>query len=253
MSERHTYPAGVPCWVDTLQADPAAARGFYERVLGWRFTGDDDYSVARLHGADVAGVGARPGGAPAAAWLTHVRVDEVGTAARRAEELGATVVAEPLDASPAGRLAAVRDPTGAVVCLWEARWREGAERVNEPGAWAMSALQTPDPEAAARFYGELFGWQTEAFGPATMFRLPGYTGGQPEQPVPRDVVAVMFAGETAAWGVDFWIADLEAAITATEAVGGRVVVGPHDRPPVFRSAVLADLEGATFSVSQKLR
>ena len=90
MSERHTYPAGVPCWVDTLQADPAAARGFYERVLGWRFTGDDDYSVARLHGADVAGVGARPDGAPAAAWLTHVRVDEVGAAARRAEELGAT-------------------------------------------------------------------------------------------------------------------------------------------------------------------
>ena len=182
-----------------------------------------------------------------------MRVDEVGAATRRAEELGATVVVEPLDASPAGRLAAVQDPTGALVCLWEARWREGAERINEPSAWAMSALQTPDPEAAARFYGDLFGWQTEAFGPATMFRLPGYVGGEPEQPVPRDVIAVMFAGETPAWAVDFWIADLDAAVAATEAAGGSVVVGPHDRPPVFRSAVLADLEGATFSVSEKLR
>ncbi|MET0687503.1 MAG: VOC family protein [Solirubrobacteraceae bacterium] len=251
MSQRETYPAGVPCWVDTLQDDPAATRGFYERVLGWRFDGDDSYAVARLHGADVAGVGARPGGAPDPAWLTHVRVDDVDAAAQRAAELGATVEVEPLDASPAGRVAAIRDPAGAVVCLWEAAWREGAERVNEPGAWAMSALQTPDTDAAARFYGDLFGWETESFGPATMFRLPGYVGGEPEQPVPRDVVAVMLPGEAAAWSVDFWIADLEAAIAAAEAAGGRVVVPPHDQPPVFRSAVLADPEGATFSLSQK--
>lgn len=193
MSQRETYPAGVPCWVDTLQDDPAATRGFYERVLGWRFDGDDDYAVARLHGAGVAGVGARPGDAPDPTWLTHVRVDDVDAAAQRAAELGATVEAEPLDV----------------------------------------------------------GWETESFGPATMFRLPGYVGGEPEQPVPRDVVAVMLPGDDAAWSVDFWIADLEAAIAAAEAAGGRVVVPPHDQPPVFRSAVLADPEGATFSLSQK--
>ena len=252
MSERETYPAGVPCWVDTLQADPAAARAFYERVLGWRFTGDDDYAVARLGGADVAGVGARPRDMPATTWLTHVRVDDADAAARRARALGASVVVEPLDASPAGCLAAIADPAGAVLCLWQAETREGAERVNEPGAWSMSALQTPDPEAAVRFYGDLFGWETEAFGPATMFRLPGFVGGEPEQPVPRDVVAVMMEGEAAAWGVDFWIADLEAAVAAAEAAGGRVVVPPHDQPPAFRSAVLADPEGATFSLSQLL-
>ena len=55
----------------------------------------------------------------------------------------------------------------------------------------MSALQTDDPARAARFYGAVFGWETEAFGPATLFRLPGYVGGEESQPVPRDVVAVM--------------------------------------------------------------
>ena len=82
--------------------------------------------------------------------------------------------------------------------VWEPRTRHGAQLVNEPGAWAMSRLDTPDPEGAAAFYGEVFGWTTEAFGPATMFRLPGYVGGEPEQPVSREVVAAMMAPAEAA-------------------------------------------------------
>jgi len=35
MGERERYPAGVPCWVETLQPDPRAALGFYGPLLGW--------------------------------------------------------------------------------------------------------------------------------------------------------------------------------------------------------------------------
>jgi hypothetical protein len=41
----------------------------------------------------------------------------------------------------------------------------------------------------------VFGWTTETFdtggGEVELFRLPGYLGGEPQQPVRRDVVAVM--------------------------------------------------------------
>ena len=47
---------------------------------------------------------------------------------------------------------------------WEPGERKGAQLVNEPGAWAMSHLDTPDPAAAAAFYGAVFGWTTETFG-----------------------------------------------------------------------------------------
>jgi len=59
----------------------------------------------------------------------------------------------------------------------------------------MSALNTRDPEGAETFYGALFGWETEVFdvgdGEIALWRLPGYVGGEREQPVPRDVVGVM--------------------------------------------------------------
>ena len=41
----------------------------------------------------------------------------------------------------------------------------------------------------------MFGWETDTFelgeSEVTLWRLPGYVGGEPEQPVPRDLVATM--------------------------------------------------------------
>ena len=116
----------------------------------------------------------------------------------------------------------------------------------------MSLLTTPDPEAARAFYGELFGWEAEAFGPFWVFRLPGYVGGEVQQPVPRDVVAAMTTGEPhrpGTWSVDFWIADADAAVAAAPRLGGSVVAEPFD-DAMFRRAVLAAPDGATFAISE---
>lgn len=145
----------------------------------------------------------------------------------------------------------ITDPAGAALHLWEAGNRPGAARVNEPSAWAMSLLTTPDPDGARSFYGALFGWEAEPFGDDVwLFRLPGYVGGEPSQPVPRDVVAAMTAGNAPpAWSVDFWITDADGAAAATPGLGGRVVVAPFQEA-MFRRAVLAAPDGAAFSVSQ---
>ena len=37
MMQRESYPAGVPCWVDTMQPDPDAATAFYGALFGWEF------------------------------------------------------------------------------------------------------------------------------------------------------------------------------------------------------------------------
>jgi predicted enzyme related to lactoylglutathione lyase len=82
-----------------------------------------------------------------------------------------------------------------------------------------------------------------------MFHLPGFVGGEPTQPVPRDVVAVMVPGEQPAWHVDFWVDDVDAAAERASALGGSVLSPPADGM-VGRDAVLADPAGAVFSVSR---
>jgi uncharacterized protein len=252
MSERERYPAGVPCWVTVLQPDPRAAMDFYGPLFGWETAAASDHVIARMRGREVAGVGVLPGPDVAPAWITEVRVDSCDEAAERARAAGGTVVEGPRDFAPAGRLAVLTDPAGALFCAWEPGTREGAQLVNEPGAWSMSALRTSDPHDAIAFYGAVFGWEPESFGPATMFRLPGYVGGEPEQPVPRDVVAVMLPSEPDAaprWSVDFWVGAADATAEHAERLGGRVVLAPHDQAG-FRTAVLADPHGAVFSISQ---
>jgi uncharacterized protein len=113
----------------------------------------------------------------------------------------------------------------------------------------MSALSTPDPEGAKRFYADVFGWTTSDFGPATMFHLPGFFGGEPTQPVPRDVVAAMMPGDEAVWSVNFWVDDADAAAERAERLGGKVLVPPVD-DVVGRNTVIADPAGAVISLSK---
>jgi predicted enzyme related to lactoylglutathione lyase len=247
MSERDGFRHGVPCWVDVWQAE--VPRAFYCGLFGWDAQVGDEYTLCTHRGLDVAGAGApaRGGGA----WTTYVWVDDADALAERAVEAGGRLVAEPFDSLDGGRMAIVADPAGAVFGAWQLGEHRGARVVNEPGAWAMSALSSPDPEGAKRFYGDVFGWTTSEFGPATMFHLPGFVGGEPQQPVSRDVVAVMVPGEQAAWSVDFWVQDVDSAAARAAELGGTVLSPPADAV-VGRNAVVADPAGAVVSLSQVL-
>jgi len=194
--------------------------------------------AARFRGRDVAGVGSLPSDGPldARAWNTHVCVATAQDAAEKARSADGSVVVEPFDVLPAGRMAVLADPAGATFCAWEPRDRKGARTVNEPGAWAMSLLSTRDLEGSAAFYGAVFGWTTETFGVGdgaiTLFRLPGYVGGEPDQPVSREVIAAMApasAGVASRWGVDLWVDDVSDRRERRESwAAGRSV---RARPP----------------------
>lgn len=92
-------------------------------------------------------------------------------ATTRAGEQGATVMMEPFDVMDIGRMSVIVDPTGAALCLWEPRGVIGATLVNVPGAMTWNDLVTPDPDAAVRFYGTLFGWTVEEIPDAGGYRV----------------------------------------------------------------------------------
>jgi predicted enzyme related to lactoylglutathione lyase len=271
MSERDDYMPGVPCWVDTPQPDPRAAVSFYGGLFGWEFSDPapmrsdphptGEYFVARVRGRDVAGVLSEPPKGAPTAWNTHIQVESADQTAEKVKAAGGTVLDGPFDAEPAGRVAVAADPSGAVFFVWEPHQRTGAQLVNEAGAWSWTQLNTRDPEGAKSFYGNVFGWGIDTMdmgeaGEYTMFRVPGYVGGEPTQPVSRDVVAGMAAmgDEFPAdvpphWSIDFWVDDVDATAARAADLGGRVIAEPFDTP-IARQAKLADPPGATFTVSK---
>lgn len=114
-----------------------------------------------------------------------------------------------------------------------------------PGVPCWIDTTQPDPEAAAAFYGELFGWATEdvmppdAPGRYLIGRLRGgdvaAIGSQPEG-----------APATAVWNTYVWVDSADATAAKARAAGGAVLTEPFDVMSAGRMAVLADPEGAVI-------
>ena len=92
--------------------------------------------------------------------------------------------------------------------------------------------------------------------PVFLFRLPGYVGGEPGQPIPRDVVGRddgkrgCGRGDVPPhWNVNLRVEDPDASAALAAELGGSVLMPPTDTPG-FRSAVLSDPQGGAFSISQ---
>jgi hypothetical protein len=263
MSERDGFQPGVPCWVETWQDDGDAAAEYYGRIFGWEAeqTSSSDggtFRICRLRGRDVAAIGSPiPEEAPPVpTWTTFIQVESAERTAEKVKATGGSVLVGPMESLDGGSLAIVADPAGAAFAIWEQARHRGAQLVNEPGAWTMSMLVTPDPDQAVRFYGDVFGWSTESFSEMTLFTLSGFVGGEPQQPVPRDVVAVIAPpgsadGAPPHWSVGFWIRDPDEAARLTREIGGQVLAEPFDIPGAgMRQAALADPQGATFTVTR---
>jgi predicted enzyme related to lactoylglutathione lyase len=276
MPERNGYIPGVPCWIDTTQPHADAARRFYGGLFGWEFEemmppgSGGSYLIGRIRGGDVAAIGSSPDDASAAAvWNTYVWVDSADDTAAKARVAGGTVVAEPFDVFDAGRMAVLSDPEGATFCVWQAKNNPGAQVVNEHGSLNFNGLATRDVEAAKRFYGAIFGWQTLTLPGMLMWTLPGY-GDHLEESTPGlresmsqmgapdgfiDVVATIEPiaaddGATPAhWSVTFAVDDVARAAAKATELGGEVVAGPFDAPWT-RMAVINDPQGAPFIASQ---
>jgi len=276
MPERDGYIPGVPCWIDTSQPDPDAACDFYRGLFGWEFEdtmpqgSPGKYFIGRIRGGDVAAVGSIPEGAPSAAmWNTYIWVASADEAVAKARAAGGGVVSAPFDVMDAGRMAVLTDPEGAAFCVWQPGNHKGAQVVNEHGSLNFNTLVTRNAEAAAAFYGAVFGWQMLTIPAGVMWTLPGYgdhleekTPGLREQMTQMgapegfiDVVAALNpiadgdAETPAHWRVTFTVDDAAATAAKAFELGGEIVSGPVDAPWA-RLAVINDPQGATFVASQ---
>ena len=280
MTKRNGYPTGVPCWIDTTQPDPAEATEFYKGLFGWEVenvspAGQPAYFIARLDGGDVAGIGGAGEDAPTT-WNTYIATDSADDTAAKVKKAGGSVVLEPMDVGPAGRMAVFADPTGGFINVWQAGEHRGAQIVNQDGAWAWSDVFTTDVDKAAAFYKAVFGLETRPMGDAPpeygrMLCRPGYQEHlaelDPEFPkrlveygAPEgfgDLVAFLAplsedrfpAGTPSHWNVTFSVPDTDEATAKAERLGAKVLVPPTTTPPT-RFSIVADPAGAAFTLSK---
>ena len=254
MPKIESYQQGTPSYVELVTPDQRGAGEFYATLFGWAMDEvplDDRGSVylaATLQGDAVAGIsGQMPelAGHPAF-WGVYLTVDDVDAAVARVVDAGGKVEAGPFDVMDLGRMAAIQDPTGARVSLWQAGTTPGTARANEPGTPIWNELVSPDLPTATRFYEEVLGvsWQTRSMqaGDYTLLVVG-------DRPV-GGAMPPMADGVPPHWNVYFNVTSVDETVAGAERLGGRVVAPAFDVPEVGRMAVLADPQGAMFNLMQ---
>lgn len=118
-----------------------------------------------------------------------------------------------------------------------------------PGVPCWVDTSQPDPEAAAHFYANLFGWEVENVMPpesGSPYLIGRIRGG--------DVAAISSIPEgappRAKWNTYISVDSADETAAKVKDAGGAVLMEPFDVPEAGRMAVFADPEGAVFSVWQ---
>ena len=112
---------------------------------------------------------------------------------------------------------------------------------------SWNELITPDPAAAMKFYGGLFGWTTEA-----MPMAPGkeYTLFKHADNAFGGVMAPPMPGIPPHWLNYVSVTDVDAVVAKATSLGATVCLPPTDIGDAGRIAVLQDPQGAGFGLHQ---
>jgi predicted enzyme related to lactoylglutathione lyase len=118
-----------------------------------------------------------------------------------------------------------------------------------PGVPCWVDTSQPDPDAAAKFYGDLFGWEMEDVMPEGseakyfMARIRG-----------KDVAAIGSIPEAAPpmamWNTYIWTDSADESTSKVNDAGGSALMEPFDVMDSGRMSFVADPEGAAFGLWQ---
>jgi uncharacterized protein len=247
------YPQGTFSWADVMSTDTEATKKFMTTLMGWDskdFPTDQGpvYTMFSIEGKSVAGLSQMPPnmkGVPSH-WNSYISVDDIEEVVGKVEELGGKVTMPTMKVMTAGKMAAISDPTGAAVMLWEAGDLIGAGLVNTIGAMGWNELRTKDMSKAEEFYGKLLGWTFEPMGDDNYHVIKN--NGRMNGGVM--LIDKNWGDVTPHWATYFTVADIDKTEAKAKENGGSVMGDITDAKGVGRFAMITDPAGATFTTIQ---
>jgi len=255
MANIDTYAPGTFCWFELGTTDQNAAKGFYESLFGWQ-ANDMPMGPGNFYTMFVL-EGRNPGAAYTLMpemlahgvpphWGIYIAVANVDEAAANAKEAGGAVLKEPFDVFDVGRMAVVKDPTGAVFHMWQEKRPHSQGISGVPGTFCWADLNTQDVPKASAFYTTVFGWQIapgehDNSGYLHIKNGESFIGGVPP-------TRVLPPNVPPHWMLYFYVTDVAESTKKVQELGGKVHMGPMTLEKVGNMSVVTDPQGASFAL-----
>lgn len=245
------YADGTPSWVELQTPDLDGARAFYGQLFGWTAEVADEpeamgYTNFLKNGKRVAGAGPTQGDGFPPAWTTYFATSDAAGVASRVGQAGGKVLMPPMDVMGYGRMGVFSDNSGATWAVWQAGTHGGAELTNQPGSLTWNELMTNDVPGSKAFYHAALGLGAMDVPDSDVGYVLFTVAGRPiagMMPYPEDMPPDM----PPEWSVYFAIEDTDATVKLATSLGASIIM-PATDSPAGRFAILADPQGANFSV-----
>jgi len=249
---------GRPVWYELMTTDMKAAESFYKNVIGWTtepFPGaGKPYTALNRSGkVGVGGILDKPSEVKAPPfWAMYIAVPKLEDAVAQITRRGGKTHTDVISIPDVGRMQLMMDPQGAAFYIIEpASEEQRPESAPEVGDASWIELATTDPNAALKFYQDIFHWQPGQamdmgeMGMYQIFNRPrGQIGGIMKKPA-------AMANAPSNWQIYFRVPNVNAAADRIKAAGGQVINGPMDVPDGDRILNALDPQGAAFGLHQK--
>lgn len=109
--------------VELQSSDTKKSRKFYESLFDWKLeeVPGMDYTMIGVGEGTGGGMMKNPVPGVPDSWLPYILVDDVASSTKKAVSLGAKVLKEVTEVPEMGWFSVIKDPTGAVFGLWQAK------------------------------------------------------------------------------------------------------------------------------------
>lgn len=242
-----SHLVGKFVWFELVTRDLARAKVFYGELFGWKISempmGKGSYTLFEKGPGPVGGAIAATEGR--SRWASYLSVADVDASAARAVELGGQQVGAAVDVPGVGRMAEVRDPTGAAFHLFHAAEGDQPDAETTPGEFHWNELSTRDPARAVAFYRDLSGYTVESM---DMGPIGTYHVLQTGETMRAGIMKAPSAEVPTAWLPYVRVKNVDETLRRATELGAQVMAPAEDAEMVGRFAVLIDPTGAAIAV-----
>ena len=242
-------------WHELMSADTAAAAKFYAALLGWTVKEVDmgpagTYRLFLKGDKQVGGAMTSPPGVPPH-WLTYVETESTDASVSKVTLHGGKVIVPPTDVPGMVRFAVALDPQGAAFGVLQNISANTPAPLADPplpGTFCWDELLTKDVDAAAKYYGSVFGW-TGKYGEGEMKYWHWQNAG-------KDIggmMAVPMPKMPPHWLAYIAVSDVDASTNKVTELGGKVMMPAMEIEKVCKFSVVQDPGGATFALFRSAR
>ncbi|HEV8073043.1 MAG TPA: VOC family protein [Opitutaceae bacterium] len=250
-ASKETHP-GKFVWAELFTNDSAAATKFYSGAFGWTALtlaqNGVSYTVFNNGNHPVAGLRQRSSSASphASRWINYIAVTDIASSLSLVTKAGGEVRAPAREFPKIGTQAIITDKEGSPIGLLQSSSGDSADDEPAPGDWNWFHLLAKDPLSAAAFYQQVFNYNVA---------LDARTKKKNElllssDELNRGSVSLLPDREDAkpGWLGVIRVANLDETLARVSALGGEIVVAPHDAAFGSRFAMIADPTGGTVGL-----